>query len=40
MLGMLREKTQGNLTNEEEGLMEQVLADLRMQFVALSRRSS
>ncbi len=40
MLGMLKEKTAGNLTNEEEGLMEQVLADLRMQFVALSRRSS
>lgn len=40
MLGMLREKTQGNLTTEEEGLMEQVLADLRMQFVALSRRGS
>ncbi len=40
MLGMLREKTQGNLTTEEEGLLEQVLADLRMQFVALSRRSS
>lgn len=40
MLGMLKEKTQGNLSTEEEGLMEQVLADLRMQFVTLSRRSS
>ena len=40
MLGMLKEKTAGNLANDEEALLEQVLADLRMQFVALSRRSS
>src|SRR5262249_2994910 len=38
MLGMVEEKTRGNLTNEEETLLEQVLVDLRMQFVALSRR--
>jgi hypothetical protein len=38
MLGMLKEKTQSNLTADEEALMENVLADLRMQFVALSRK--
>jgi len=38
MLGMLKEKTQGNLTPDEDALMENVLADLRMQFVALSRK--
>ena len=38
MLGMLEQKTQGNLTDEEAGVMENVLAYLRMQFVALSRR--
>ena len=40
MLGMLKEKTMGNLASDEEALLEQVLADLRMQFVALSRRGS
>jgi hypothetical protein len=38
MLGMLEQKTDGNLTDEEAGVMENVLAYLRMQFVALSRR--
>ena len=38
MLGMLEQKTRGNLTDEEAGVMENVLAYLRMQFVALSRR--
>lgn len=38
MLGMLQTKTHGNLTAEEENLLENVLADLRMQFVAISRR--
>lgn len=38
MLGMLQTKTRGNLTNEEDELLENVLADLRMQFVAISRR--
>jgi hypothetical protein len=38
MLGMLKEKTRGNLTADEEALLENVLADLRMQFVALSRK--
>ena len=38
MLGMLQTKTRGNLTKEEDELLENVLADLRMQFVAISRR--
>jgi hypothetical protein len=38
MLGMLQTKTSGNLTKEEDELLENVLADLRMQFVAISRR--
>ena len=38
MLGMLEQKTKGNLTGEEEAVLENVLAYLRMQFVALSRR--
>lgn len=38
MLGMLQTKTRGNLTAEEENLLENVLADLRMQFVAISKR--
>jgi hypothetical protein len=37
MLGMLREKTEGNLTNDEENLFENLLAELRMQFVSLKR---
>ena len=38
MLGMLQSKTRGNLTGEEENLIENILADLRMQFVAISKR--
>jgi hypothetical protein len=38
MLGMLQDKTRGNLTGEEENLLENILADLRMQFVAISNR--
>ncbi|HYL98518.1 MAG TPA: DUF1844 domain-containing protein [Blastocatellia bacterium] len=37
MLGMLDQKTRGNLSPDEAELMEGVLADLRMQFVAVSR---
>ena len=37
MLGMLEEKTRGNLDPAEAELMDGVLADLRMQFVAVSR---
>jgi hypothetical protein len=38
MLGILQEKTRGNLTRNEDMLLENILADLRMQFVAASRR--
>lgn len=37
MLGMLDQKTKGNLTEEENNVLENVLAYLRMQFVELSR---
>jgi hypothetical protein len=37
MLGMLQAKTRGNLTPEEDSLLENILADLRMQFVAVSK---
>ena len=38
MLGVLEQKSTGNLSPEEETLLENILADLRMQYVALSRR--
>src|ERR1041384_53492 len=38
LLGILQTKTRGNLTAEEDRLFESMLADLRMQFVAVSRR--
>src|SRR6185369_1940907 len=38
MLGILQTQTRGNLTEEEDRLFENMLADLRMQFVAVSRR--
>jgi Domain of unknown function (DUF1844) len=38
MLGMLEAKTRGNLTEEEAGVLENVLAYLRMQFVGASRK--
>jgi hypothetical protein len=37
VLGMLQQKTRGNLTPEEARLLDDVLADLRMHFVAVSR---
>ena len=37
MLGMLQAKTRGNLTAEEDSLLENILADLRMQFVGVSK---
>ncbi|MEK6304181.1 MAG: DUF1844 domain-containing protein [Acidobacteriota bacterium] len=37
LLGMLQAKTRGNLTAEEDSLLENILADLRMQFVAVSK---
>jgi hypothetical protein len=37
MLVMLREKTRGNLTRGEEKFFDDLLADLRMQFVSMKR---
>jgi hypothetical protein len=37
ILGMLRDKTKGNLHKEESRLLEGLLADLRMQYVQLVR---
>ncbi len=37
LLSLLREKTQGNLTAEEERVFENVLADLRLRFVEASK---
>ena len=37
ILGLLQEKTKGNLTGAEERLLTQVLYDLRMRFVEVSR---
>lgn len=34
ILGMLRDKTRGNLTREEGELLEHLLLDLRMKYVA------
>jgi hypothetical protein len=37
LLAMLREKTRGNLTAEEESLFDHLLRDLRLRFVEKSR---
>lgn len=37
LLAVLEDKTEGNLTGEEERLLSQVLYDLRMQYVAASK---
>jgi hypothetical protein len=36
VLGMLQKKTKGNLTKQEDQMMEGLLSDLRMQFVSLA----
>ena len=38
MLGLVQVKTEGNLTAEEANILDSALAQLRMQFVALSRK--
>jgi len=37
LIGMLEEKTKGNLTGDEERLLGQILYDLRMRFVEKSK---
>ena len=40
IIGMLREKTRGNLDPDEDGLIEAILFDLRMKYVELARQSA
>jgi hypothetical protein len=37
LLGVLQEKTTGNLSGEEERLLDQVLYDLKMRYVEVAR---
>ena len=37
ILGMLEEKTKGNLTDDENRYLQEVLAELRMKYVQVSR---
>ena len=39
VLTMLQEKTKGNLTGEEERLLDQALYDLRMRYIEVSKGS-
>ncbi|MDH3843834.1 MAG: DUF1844 domain-containing protein [Myxococcales bacterium] len=39
-IALLEEKTQGNLTGEEERLISEVLYDLRLRFVAATKDSN
>jgi hypothetical protein len=39
LLGILQQKTKGNLTHEEEEILTGSLAELRIAFVELSRRT-
>jgi hypothetical protein len=39
LLGILQEKTRNNLTGEEEHMLDQVLYDLRLRFVEISKSS-
>jgi len=39
LLGLLQEKTKGNLSGDEERLLEQGLCDLRMRYVEVSKGS-
>jgi hypothetical protein len=37
LLGLLQEKTKGNLTGDEERLLSQALTDLRMRYVEVTK---
>jgi hypothetical protein len=39
-LGMLKEKTKGNLTQQEAGFIENILYELRMQYIAKTQGGS
>ena len=38
LIGLLEEKTKGNLTGDEERLIHQILYDLRVRYVELSKK--
>ncbi|MGH7917345.1 MAG: DUF1844 domain-containing protein, partial [Candidatus Binataceae bacterium] len=40
IIGMLKEKTRGNLDQDEQALIDAILYDLRMKFVERARRMS
>ena len=40
LIGILEEKTKGNLTGDEESLLAQILFDLRMRFVEHSKKAA
>ena len=40
LLAVLQEKTKGNLTGDEERLIDQVLYDLRLRYVELTKSST
>jgi uncharacterized protein DUF1844 len=40
LLLLLQEKTTGNLTGEEERLLDQILYDLRMRYIEVTRKGS
>ena len=39
ILGMLRDKTRGNLDHDEQALLDAILFDLRMKYVEIARRN-
>jgi hypothetical protein len=39
ILSLLSEKTKGNLTKDEESMLQQVLLDLRMRFIDASKKT-
>lgn len=39
ILGMLRDKTRGNLGHDEQALLDAILFDLRMKYVEIARRN-
>ena len=39
IIGMLRDKTRGNLDNDERSLLDAILFDLRMKYVEIARRT-
>ena len=38
LLGVLQEKTKGNLTGEEERLLDHALYDLRLRYIEVSKQ--